>query len=420
MESLRVGAGRREIMIPKEFLATENFRTIHDPIHARAIVIKAEGNLFALVSLELTSIPEDEVQAIKKLIFKKAGIPKENIWVCVTHSFSSPHLLPDFILKTQENIELKALYRSEIQEAVLGAVADGLGCMRPAKAGVGTGISDIVANRDIMLEDGWWIGTGGAGMTNQTVTVICFRDMKGRIITVLSHFAIQSSVMDQSELSTGGKPVTSDIAGNACAMVEEALGDGAVAMFLIGAAGDQAPVEKSVNEVFRSGKRTRIDLHEQGFEICERLSKRLSDVILEAVRKTPCDMTAGGVCMRKSQVMIPTKRMDQDIHSLLPTHSFQYIPDGEKEFSLEAMLLGDVAFLGVQPELNCVTAKEIMEKSEFDTTLICTMVNGSSKYMADKDSFDRFTYEAMNSPWDRGAAEILAKEGIKLLAGLRN
>ena len=38
-----------------------------------------------------------------------------------------------------------------------------------------------------------------------------------------------------------------------------------------------------------------------------------------------------------------------------------------------------------------------------------------SKYMADKRSYDRFTYEAQNSPFAKGAAEILMKESISLL-----
>ena len=37
------------------------------------------------------------------------------------------------------------------------------------------------------------------------------------------------------------------------------------------------------------------------------------------------------------------------------------------------------------------------------------------KYMAEKASYDRFTYEAMNSPFGKGAAEILIEESLKLL-----
>ena len=61
------------------------------------------------------------------------------------------------------------------------------------------------------------------------------------------HYGLQSSVLDGSALSAGGKAVSPDVAGIACDYVEKNTGDdGFVALYLIGAAGDQAPVEKAV------------------------------------------------------------------------------------------------------------------------------------------------------------------------------
>lgn len=414
MAVLRVGAGKREIRIPEKYLAVENFRVIHDPIHARAVVIEREETA-AIISLELTSLPEQEAEEIRHLVSEKTGIKESHIWVCVTHSFSSPHLLPDFILKTEENIALKGQYREALQEAACKAAVEAAETKRPAKLGVQDGNCDIAANRDVELPGGWWIGTKGDGPTDPTVTVLRFDGEDGRPIALISHFAVQSSVMDQSELIGGGKMVTSDIAGNACARVEEKGGDGLVALFLIGAAGDQAPVEKSVNETFENGRKVRSDLHEQGFEICDRLSRRLGEAIWEIAEQAVCVEDARPVKAAHSTVRLPAKRMDKDLHSLTPTHSFAYVPDGEKETTVEALGLGKVALLGARPELNCKTGAGIAAKSPFERTLVCTMVNGASKYMADEASYDRFCYEAMNSPWNRGAAELLAKESVRLL-----
>lgn len=418
MTELRVGAGKKEIELPLAYLAVENFRTVHDPLNARAIIIEQEETV-ALVSLEITSMPEQEVDAIRRLISEKTGIKEKNIWVCVTHSFSSPHLLPDFILQTEENIRLKAQYRSALQNAACEAAGMAAAAMRPARLGIKTGLCEIVANRDVELPEGWWIGTKGKGLTDQTVSVIRFDDLNGEPIALISHFAMQSSVMDQSELSDGGKAVTSDVAGNACRMVEEHLGNRAVALFLIGAAGDQAPVEKAVNETFKDGKKLRTDLHEQGFAICERLSETLSDKICEIAGGISCGQSAHPVVIRSKKVTVPAKRMDKDLHSLVPTHSFAYVPDGESETTVEGLRLGSIALLGVRPELNCTTAVSVIAMSDFDMTLICTMVNGASKYMADESSYDRFCYEAMNSPFGRGAAELVGEAGIALLKELR-
>jgi hypothetical protein len=411
---LRVGAGKREIQIPRDYLAVENFKEIHDPIHARVIVIEQEETV-AIVSMELTSLPEPEVREIQNKISEKTGISPKNIWVCMTHSFSSPHLLPDFMLKTEENIALKKEYDMALQTAACEAAQEAVGRLVPAQMGIQTGTCDIVANRDIKLEDGWWIGTNGVGLTDKTVSVIRFNDLEGNLIAVISHFAMQSSVLDQSELSDGGKPVSSDVAGNACAKVEAHYGDPVVALFLIGAAGDQAPVEKAVNEAFVSGKRVRTDLHEGGFEICERLSEKLKNSICMITDQTVCEQQEMSVELCSVRVMVPAKKMEKDLHSLVPTREFPYEPDGEKETTIEGMRIGNVALLGFRPELNCTTAISIMAMSDFKMTLVCTMVNGASKYMADETSYDRCSYEAMNSPWGRGAAEIVRDRAIALL-----
>ncbi len=462
---LQAGAGRRVIEIPQEYLAVENFGLIHDPIHARAVAIRGEETII-LVSLEITSMPGEETAAIRSLIAEKTGVKETNIWVCVTHSFSSPHLLPDHMMKSEKEIALKKEYREALQSAAVGAALDAVERLRPARLGVGTGECGIVANRDIELADGWWIGTNGGGPTNPTVTVLRLDDPEGNPIALISHFAIQSSVMDQSELSDGKKPVTSDIAGNACRKAEIALEqecdnqenpenpkdaadntgkagmNSPVVMFLIGAAADQAPIEKAVNEIFEHGETIRTDLHEAGFAICDRLSDRLKDSIVEIAQEIACDKGAGQgadsvtdwdgdrdteqdtdqdtVSIRtiSAALTVPAKHMNRDLHSLRPTRNAIYEPDGESETEIEGIRIGIIALLGVKPELTCRTATDIMKQSAFDTTLICTLVNGASKYMADAGAYDRSCYEAQNSPLGRGAAELLAERAAEMLGEL--
>ena len=53
--------------------------------------------------------------------------------------------------------------------------------------------------------------------------------------------------------------------------------------------------------------------------------------------------------------------------------------------------------------------------SPFNQTMVMTMVNGGAKYMADSSAYERFTYEAMNSPFARGSAELLCEKAVELL-----
>ncbi|MCD7956415.1 MAG: hypothetical protein LUG93_11845 [Lachnospiraceae bacterium] len=427
MAGLKAGAGRREIQIPPEYLAVENFGMVHDPIHARAVAIcqGSAGNeaTVLIVSLEITSMPGEEVEAIRSLVADETGVKAENIWVCVTHSFSSPHLLPDHHFKSEEELALKKKYRAALQSAAVGAAKDAAKDaaeqLRPARLGVGSGECGIVASRDIELDDGWWVGTNGDGPTDRTLTVLRLNDLEGRPIALISHFAIQSSVMDQSVLSDGRKPVTPDVSGIACRKVEKEAGDDLVALFLIGAAADQAPIEKSVNETFANGEKIISDQHEQGFEICERLSDILKNRICEIAHEAVCDQEEAAVCTLSGSLTVPAKHMNRDLHSLRPTRNAVYEPDGESTTEIEAIRIGDLALLGVKPELTCTTAAAIMEQSGFERTLVCTLVNGASKYMADKSAYDRCCYEAQNSPFGRGAAEMLTEKAVEMLGTLK-
>ena len=48
-----------------------------------------------------------------------------------------------------------------------------------------------------------------------------------------------------------------------------------------------------------------------------------------------------------------------------------------------------------------------------------TMVNGGAKYMTNAEGYDNITYEAMNSRYARGSAEIVASRFGAILNGLR-
>ncbi len=425
MTNLKAGAGKRVVDIPQKYLSVENFCVVHDPIHARAVAVRQEGDradeeTILLVSLELTSMPDKELADIRRRAAEETGIKEEKIWICVTHSFSSPHLLPEHLYKSEEELALREEYFRALQKAVVEAAKDAVETLRPALLGINTGICNIVANRDIELEDGWWVGTNGDGPTNRTVTVLRFNDPDGKPIALISHFALQSSVMDQSELTDGGKPVTSDIAGHACLKIEKESENALVAMFLIGAAGDQAPIEKAVSETFVNGEKIRTDLHEQGFEICERLSGELKERICKIAHEAVCDQENAQICTISETLKVPAKHMNRDLHSLRPTRNAIYEPDGESETGIEGIRIGSIALLGVKPELTCCTAADIMEQSAFDTTLICTLVNGASKYMADAGAYDRSCYEAQNSPFGRGAAEMLTAKAVEMLKKLKS
>ena len=84
-------------------------------IRDRAVIIE-NGTKMAFVSVEMTSLPAEEIEAVKDRIVMEAEIERENIWVCCTHTFSAPHLLPDFMLAENDGIAKKEEFRKALQD----------------------------------------------------------------------------------------------------------------------------------------------------------------------------------------------------------------------------------------------------------------------------------------------------------------
>lgn len=420
---MKAGGGKSEIALSGEYLAIEDFVVVHHSLYARAVVIQSDRTII-LISLEMTSLPGEEVEAIKTMIQEETGVEKDAVWVCVTHTFSAPHMLPDFQLN-QEQLEEKAKYRKSIHMAASRAVEKAFQSMTEVTPLFGRKYCGINVNRDIELPEGWWIGNSGRGLVDHSVSILAFVRPDYTPAVLLFHYPIQSSVLDGSCLSQGGKAVSPDIAGLASEYLEtEYKGSGTETFFLVGAAGDQVPVQKAVEETFENGIRVRTDKKEEGFKLCEQQGMILGKTVrerFENMRRFPeryriidsgktDDIQYGRRCFQ-----VPARVMENNIRNLHPVHQYVYVADGLKEVQIEVLTIGSLAVVGVQPELNCITASAIRASSPYDHTIISTMVNGAAKYMADHESYDRFTYEAMNSPFGKGAAEILTKETLILL-----
>ena len=155
---------------------------------------------------------------------KSILLKESNIWVCVTHTFSAPHLLPDFVLKEKEKIAQKAKYREELINASLEAVGKGFADLQNASIGYGDGYSMVNCSRDVQLEDGWWVGIDGPGLSDHRVFVVRINKENGTPLAAVFHYGLQSSALDGSVLSAGGKAVSPDVAGIACDYVEKKHG----------------------------------------------------------------------------------------------------------------------------------------------------------------------------------------------------
>ena len=258
--------------------------------------------------------------------------------------------------------------------------------------------------RDVETPAGWWIGCCGEGPVDHTMTVIDLRRADSTHAAVLVHYPVQSSVLDGSQLREGGKPVSGDLAGLMAAELEAELG--CPVLFLIGAAGDQAPRQKAVGFTCDAqGALTPTDMQDDAVPLCRTLAREMAQAARAALRGAK-PMRSSDIAFAQRTVTVPAKEIERDLHRLHPTRIPPYVPSGESGQSVTLLAIGDVRLIGVKPELCCVTARQIGAGDPL--VRVVTLWNGGAKYMADAASCDRITYESQNSPFMKGAAELLA------------
>ncbi len=415
----RVGAGIKVIEVPEAYMALEGFTKVHSPIHARAVIIEANFKML-IISLEMTSMMSREIEWLKALIEEEIGIAKEHIWVTVTHTFSSPHILPDKMLESDRDQRLSEAFKNNLASAVVAAVHTANEHLKTAIVGYKTGFCSVNVNRDVETPLGWWLGNNGQGISDKTVSVMKFQDEEGSDIAIIYHYAVQSSVLDHAIMSDSGKVVSSDLVGYASRHIEKSMNNPkAVALFLLGSAGDQGPIKKAAYDEVTDKCLIRHNEGERAYEYVKNLGEHLGSTVIGVAKGTQCRAKWDNIAFLKTEVSVPGKIMDVNVHNIEPSMDYEFKGTDDRKTTIEALSLGELFLIGVQPELNCTTSLKIQSYATGNHLWTCTMVNGAAKYMADVKSYERRSYEAMNSMFNKGAAEILAEKAGVLVDELK-
>ena len=397
---MRAGASTKTLCFPEGFFPTEGFSRQLDALCARVLVME-DGARYALLVLEMTSIPPEEIEALGAVLREATGAA--HAFVLATHTFSAPHFMPDERLDAA-GLAKKRQLQALVAQAAREAAQEAMQRLCEVYPSVGAQECRVNSARDVQTPAGWWIGCCGEGPVDHAMTVIDLRRADSTHAAVLVHYPVQSSVLDGSQLREGGKAVSGDLAGAMAAELEAETG--CPVLFLIGAAGDQAPRQKAVGFTCDAqGALTPTDMQDDAVPLCRTLAREMVQAARAALRgATP--MRSSDIAFAQRTVTVPAKEIERDLHRLHPTRIPPYVPCGESGQSVTLLAIGDVRLIGVKPELCCVTARQIGAGDPL--VRVVTLWNGGAKYMADAASCDRITYESQNSPFMKGAAELLA------------
>jgi hypothetical protein len=155
MPTLLAGAAKKDITPPLGTILgcdlDRHFaRFIHDPLYAKALVMRKENMMVAIVIVDICIMPSDLMDDIKERIHDKTGISPGNILLASTHTHGAGDVVG--ILGSAVDIA----YRNSLHGPVVDAVEQAVKNLKPARITSGsTEVTEHLLCRRYLMDKGY-------------------------------------------------------------------------------------------------------------------------------------------------------------------------------------------------------------------------------------------------------------------------
>ena len=214
---------------------TDRAAPVNDPSYAKALVLKSGETSVALVTVDAVAIGEigrignSFLPNVRAALEKDPGIPSAHVIINASHCHG--------------------VVRADAEQLVVQAVREAARNLAPVRAGAGAGTETRISeNRRLKMKDGSEADmrraysmprdedVASTGPTDPRIGLLRLDRADGTPLAVVYHFACHPI------MNPPGKGSSADFPGYASKVIEEALGGGAMALFLQGCGGDVNPV----------------------------------------------------------------------------------------------------------------------------------------------------------------------------------
>jgi neutral ceramidase len=418
--ALRAGFGKADITPPvgthkigwlKDIVSDE----VLDPLYARAAVLAGEGCTVAFIQLDTLFVLPEQVAEIRRRIKAEHGIPGMGVMVAATHNHAGPAVAAcGDVLPDEE-------YVASMLDGAVSAVREAVGNAQEAEVAFGRAFDfEIAHNRRIVMRDGT-VRTHGTfddpealyieGPMDPEVAVLAARRPDGHLLGTVVNFACHPTHHGgDTKLSAGFPGVLADeLAARGCPDT----------VFLNGASGNITDVDPG-----RGGARM---THE---EIGRVLAEHVEGLLAGIDCSGDLRLGAASATMRlpfrqvteaeKAGTTTGAQRfIDPAIYERAIPGTIEMIRRlGKMPAEVQAIFVGDRAFVGVPAEYFVQLGLRIKEECHPRKALVVSCANGSLGYVPHADAFRRGGYETtftQGSCLAPEAGDMLADCAIKLV-----
>jgi neutral ceramidase len=423
---LRVGAAKVDIT-PTASELPKNYLGVLDRVYSRAIVIDNGNASAALISVDVLLLPEPMWKRLSDRIAKELGIPVKNIVLSGTSTHSVP-------LGPMQGPMSASETATPFDDKIFASVKLAKEKLQPARMTWGTGVSYINVNRDNIdsKTHGWWEGPNYDGVSDKTVAVVKFESLSGEPIAVYYNYALFNVITGVLDLVSG------DITGASSRYIEQHYDDKVIALYSLGAHGDQNPIyfqqtfdlrEIRIKDYAKHGQDIKTAMPPPGGVGMDRsdptvtklmneqkqmilsMGQMLGEEVLHVMRNSSREESTVQIYGDQKIVSCPGRqRTNEGRGGMAGT----YKDADPVEIRLGVLMIGDVAIGSVNGNPYNAIGLRLKKESPYAKNMITTKANGMSRggYMPDDASYGHETFEVLNSTLKPGCAETSIVEGI--------
>ena len=385
----------------------EGAEGVHDPLFARALMLRNADTAAVIVSCDLLGLQADVTTPIRAEISQHFDVPADQVMIVCTHTHSGPDSL--CLFPTHPSPE----YFDRVRQQILSTIEMAHALMGPALVGWGRGhVQGISINRRTFEQ----------GPLDTEVGVMRVEDESRQPIALLTNFACHPVALGGNNLL-----FSADFPGYAMALLEK-IDPGCLALFTNGAFGNVNTGHRADINVGDRGERT--------FERARALGHMLAGEVLKVHNAIVCQPNAelraairalslptrelpeadweqlrASVAEARGIVDDPTTSHEEKVKaqsgSLYDYGLLRLKESLPAEIQTEVMALrvGEGVLAGVPAEYFIEYQIALKEQSPHPFTFLAALANDWVGYVPTRDAFGEGGYEAKLALWSKLAPE---------------
>jgi hypothetical protein len=388
-------------------------------LRASAVVVEdPHGGKVALVACDVLMVNRDVLDRAARRIEQATAIPFDHILINATHTHHAPTTATIHGYARDEG------FTRQLEEKIVQAVASA-----NARLGAATFLfrlgeeSSVGKNSRLLLGDGtiFWVGPRDdavrpTGPFDPELPVLAFRRGDGKFEAILFNHSTHT-------IGTHKPGVRSpSFYGLAAQAIEKDRGG--TVIFFEGASGSTHNLDVPTPEAtHRIEEAVRSALDTAAPRPVDRVQSVKKEVTVKVRRfdEAADERAVTAYCTKRikdppsaERVIATFRAMRKDV----APHQGE-----SRKTWVQAVTIGDIAFVGVPGEFFTVLGQEIKRRSPFRYTYVFELANDYIGYIPDKVGFDRGGYQTwtgLHSFLERGTGELIVDEAVGLLNHLHH